>query len=225
MVRVWLLFVWFGSMLALVAQGQTPNRKLQLGLGAGGASLAADLTQGSDPAPYGGSWGLVLELATPKAIRPQFNFWFGKTTAQYRDAPFANGGAPAGTTPNTFVETRFLAAFVVIQAVFWRKGPVQPILGIGAGLLSFTPSDAAGAELTLQAETRLEGESYGTNTLALPLSAGLSYQATPKISFQIRYQRWITSSDYLDNIGQVNPTAGSDALNHLQFLALFRLGG
>ena len=187
----------------------------------GAVTQTSDLTSGDDPVVPGSVVGLTAELESQKTIRPQLNLWLGRSTAQYRNAPFASGAAGAATT---FVETRFFAAYLLLQAVLWKQGPVEPIVGVGVGLFSFTPYDANGAELTTNGATRLEGETYGTTSALVPLSVGLATSLGSRLRAEVRYQRWLTLTDYLDNVGELGTRSGNDALSHFQLLLHLRLG-
>jgi hypothetical protein len=204
------LVILLGIVTSLVAQ-PGPQNPLRLGLGLMGASYVGDLNTS------GGAWErfspgacLSLQFATPKLLSPQLNAGFGSFVAQDR-----NLVAVDGVQPNTFVQTPFFFVDLRLKARFLREAAFHPYLSAGVGLLGYTPKDVDGNNLIDNYATRKDGETFGSMTAGLPLSAGAELKMGPILMLGLEYTYRITTSDYLDNIGQVGLRAGKDKLQSL----------
>jgi hypothetical protein len=201
-------------LLAVGARAQAPapiQTPLRLGIGLMGTSYIGDLNSN------GGAWNrfspgadLSLQFASEHLLSPQLNAGFGKIVAQDRTL------APVdGVVPNTFVQTPFFFVDLRLKARFLREAAVHPYLSAGVGLLGYTPRDLEGDNLIDNLATRKAGESYGSMTVGLPLSAGLELRLHPILHLGLEYTYRVTGSDYLDNIGQVGLRDGKDKMQSL----------
>lgn len=197
--------------MALLHAQQGPQSPLRLGLGLLGTTYVGDLNSN------GGSFerflpgaALSLQFASQKLLSPQLNAGFGRFTAQDR-----NLEAVDGVHPNTFVQTPFFFLDFRLKARFLREAPVHPHISAGIGMLGYTPKDGDGNNLIDNFATRNEGETYGSMTASFPLSAGLEIPLHPILMLGLEYTYRPTTSDYLDNVGQVGLRKGKDKLQSL----------
>ena len=199
-------------LMGLGLQAQAPAQKpLRLGLGLMGTSYVGDLNSN------GGAWNrfspganLSLQFASEHLLSPQLNAGFGKFVAQDRDLKPVDG-----IQPITFVQTSFFYVDVRLKARFLRQAPVHPYVSAGVGLLGYTPKDADGNNLIDNLASRKDGETFGSMTVGLPLSAGFEVRIHPILHLGLEYTYRITGSDYLDNIGQIGLRNGKDKLQSL----------
>jgi Outer membrane protein beta-barrel domain len=202
----------FLLLLGITAWSQQPMQSpLRLGLGLLGTTYVGDLNS------QGGAWErfspgacLSLQFASDHLLSPQLNAGFGKFVAQDRTLQSVEG-----VQPNTFVQTPFFFVDLRLKARFLRTLPVHPYLSAGVGLLGYTPKDADANNLIDNTATRNDGELYGSMTAGLPLSTGVEIRLSPILHLGLEYTYRITTSDYLDNIGQVGLRDGKDKLQSL----------
>ncbi|MEL6846459.1 MAG: LysM domain-containing protein, partial [Bacteroidota bacterium] len=133
------------------------------------------------------------------------------------------GDVPRGVEPNTFVETNFFFADFQLNYFLLSKKPFSPFVAAGVGMLSFSPEDQDGNFLGENIFTRLEGETYNTTILSIPLSVGFQYEVNQVIALSLGYTHRLTPTDYLDNIGLLGTKEGNDALQHFQVGVHFSL--
>lgn len=210
-----------GCLMSVLVQplfGQVNLPGLRVGAGLQGTWLAGDLTAGEDARPMGAGGALTLEFQSEKTVRPQLNLVFGQASAQYRDLPIPNATDPNAPRPNTFVQTNFFAGYLLLQLHPFKDRRIHPVVGAGVGVLSFTPHDRNDQSLVDQLSTRNELESYNTTTVVLPLSVGISAQVLEGWHVLLRYQHWVTATDYLDNVGELGTQSGNDSLSGLQLI-------
>lgn len=191
---------------------------LRLGVGLVGFLQQSDLTAGPDATPLGGGGMLLLESRGAGFIRPQLALFVGSSTAQYRELPQPNPLNANAPNPNTFVETQLAGGYLLLQGHLLRQRRIHPTLGAGVGILAFTPKDARGEELQDQLLTRTETETYGTTVLMVPLSVGVEAALVGRLHAQLRYQYWLTLTDYLDNVSELGTQQGNDALHSFQLI-------
>ncbi len=196
---------------ASVAAQQPAQKPLRLGIGLMGTSYVGDLnTQGGAWERFSPGACLSLQFASDHLLSPQLNAGFGRFVAQNRDLQ-----AVEGVQPNTFVQTPFFFVDLRLKARFLREAMVHPYLSAGIGLLGYTPKDADGNNLIDNFATRQDGETFGSMTAGLPLSAGAELRVSPILMVGLEYTYRITTSDYLDNIGLVGLRDGKDKLQAL----------
>jgi hypothetical protein len=188
-----------------------PQSPLRLGIGLQGTTYVGDLNS------KGGAWerfspgaALSLQFASQKLLSPQLNAGFGRFVAQDRDLESVEG-----VMPNTFVQTPFFFVDLRLKARFLREAGIHPYLSVGVGMLGYTPKDQDANNLIDNFATRNEGETYGSMTASFPLSTGLEVQLHPILMVGLEYTYRPTTSDYLDNIGQVGLRDGKDKLQSL----------
>lgn len=198
--------------LAVAASGQQgPQSPLRLGLGLFGATYVGDLnSNGGSLEKFSPGAALSVQFASKKLLGPQLNAGFGKIVAQDRTLE-----AVDGVQPNTFVQTPFFYVDLRLKARFLREAPVHPHISAGVGMLGYTPRDGDGNNLIDNFATRNEGETYGSISANFPLSAGLEIQLHPILMLGLEYTYRPTTSDYLDNIGQVGLRNGKDKVQSL----------
>jgi hypothetical protein len=201
--------------LQLMAQ-QPPQKPLRLGLGLSGTSYVGDLnSNGGAFDRFSPGACLSLQFDSDRLLSPQLNAGFGKFMAQDRDL-----AAVEGVQPNTFVQTPFFFVDLRLKARFLREIALHPYLSAGIGLLGYTPKDADANNLIDNIATRNAGETFGSMTAGLPLSTGLELEISPIMLLGLEYTYRITTSDYLDNVGQLGPRSGKDKL-HALVLSLY----
>jgi opacity protein-like surface antigen len=197
--------------VAQIAFAQPDQPPLRLGLGLMGTSYVGDLNTNSQPLErfYPGA-NLSLQFASAKLLSPQLNAGFGKFTAQDRDLT-----AVDGVQPNKFVQTGFFYVDLRLKARFLREKGLHPYLSAGIGMLGYTPKDASGFNLIDNFATRADGETYGSISASFPLSTGLELRLSPILMLGLEYTYRATTTDYLDNIGQLGLRNGKDKLQTL----------
>lgn len=182
---------------------------LRVGLGLMAAAYSGDLNyNGEKFYRFYPGFNAFLQFGKNKLITPQLNMGYGKFVAQNRTLE-----SVSGYTINKYVETSFFYADLRLKVKFLRKKRFNPYGSIGPELLSFTPRDAAGNALADNFESRMENEAYGSVAFALPLSLGFDLNLSPVFGLSLEYTYRITSSDYLDNIGELGLKSGKDKLN------------
>lgn len=193
-------------------QAQGPEQKpLKMGIGLMGAAYVGDLnTNGESLYRFYPGVNISLQFASEKLIAPQLNAGFGKFLSQDRELVPVEG-----VSPNTFVETPFFFVDFRLRARFLREKPINPYLSLGLGLLGYTPRDVEGNNLLDNVSTRAEGESYGSLAAGFPLSIGTEYKLSHLLSLGLEYTYRLTTSDYLDNIGQLGMRNGNDKIQSL----------
>lgn len=218
------------AVCAPAAQGQddaarppkAPPR-LQVGLGFYSLLYQGDLTPGSEWAqrPYPGFVG-SLQFEGPRFLSPQFSGGFSRVVAQ--DRALAQAQPEGATAPNTFVSTRFFHFDLVLRARFLRRRNFRPHLGLGAGLLNFTPHDRAGNTLANQQNTRSRGETYANTAFYFPLVVGFTVRLNDFASLGLEYKHYRLGTDFFDNIAALGTRAGNDRLHALQLSVLLSPG-
>ncbi|MFN8395625.1 MAG: hypothetical protein U0176_13375 [Bacteroidia bacterium] len=198
--------------LAVAVYGQSgPQSPLRLGLGLFGGTYVGDLnSNGGSLEKFNPGAALSLQFASKKLLGPQLNAGFGKLVAQDRTLE-----AVDGVQPNTFVQTPFFFVDLRLKARFLLEAPVHPHISAGVGMLGYTPKDGDGHNLIDNFATRKEGETYGSISASFPLSAGLELQLHPILMLGLEYTYRPTTTDYIDNIGQVGLRSGKDKVQSL----------
>ncbi|MEZ4825898.1 MAG: hypothetical protein R3C61_06340 [Bacteroidia bacterium] len=207
--------------LPVIMFSQTVSSPLKLGLGFAGYSYVGDLTEASPRVirSYPGAT-LSLQFDKQKRVQTQILAGFGSFTEQND----LIGKSPiTEITPNNFVQTSFFFADFRFQARLMRHAPVTPFIGAGAGLVFFNPRDAEGNFLGENIFTRQDGENYSTIVSGLPLFAGLEARLGRQMGLSLEYIHRFTTSDYLDNIGNLGSRKGNDAIRSVQLSVLISL--
>lgn len=198
-------------MMTLLLAQQGPQSPLRLGLGLQGTTYIGDLNSGGGSLErFSPGAALSLQFASQKLLSPQLNAGFGRIVAQDRELEPVDG-----VQPNTFVQTPFFFLDLRLKARFLREAPVHPHISAGVGLLGYSPKDADANNLIDNFATRNDGETYGSMTAAFPLSAGIEVPLHPILLLGLEYTYRPTTSDYLDNVGQVGLRKGKDKLQSL----------
>lgn len=192
-------------------QQKAPVPVIRVGLGLMGSAYAGDLNfEGEQFYRFYPGFDGYLQLGKPKLIRPQIHMGFGKFVAQNRLLE-----PVAGYDINKYVETSFFYADLRFKLTFLRKKKFQPYFSLGPELLNYTPRDADGNALSDNFNSRKENETYGSVTFAFPLSLGFDLALSPVLGLNADFTFRTTSSDYLDNIGELGGKSGNDKLNTL----------
>lgn len=197
--------------------------RLQVGVGFYGLLYQGDLTPGDEWAHrvYPG-FVANLQFEGPRFLSPQLNGGFGRVVAQDRN--LANAQAEGATAPNTFVSTRFFHFDLVVRARFLRRRNFRPHVGIGAGLMNFTPSDRTGESLINQQNTRNATETYSTTGFYFPIVAGFTVRLNDFASLGLEYKRYALTNDYFDNVAALGTRTGNDRLHAAQLTLLLTPG-
>ncbi|MEM9987870.1 MAG: outer membrane beta-barrel protein, partial [Bacteroidota bacterium] len=211
------------AVLASAAWAQSSPRALRVGVGLNAYRYQGDLTFND-----GEVWrlhpgmNLALQFEPRQPLHFQFNAGFGEFIEQLdqRTQLF-----PPEITPNDFVRTEFFYLDLRLRYILWRRGPIQPYLGLGGGLIFFTPFDQDGNFLSDNTFSRLPGETFGTFAFQLPLGVGLDYQLNSKLGLGLAYNLRFLGSDYLDNLGQAGMAEGNDRLDEWSISLQLTIGG
>lgn len=200
--------------LPLAASSQTA---VWLGGELMGGGYFGDLThqEGSQSAGAGG--GMRVMLLNDKLISPTIRLQLGAFQADNRQLAQTDGA------PNTYVETSYLLLSVGGMIRPWQDKALQPYGLLGIGLLGYTPKDAAGTKLEDQSLTRNLGEAYSPSSLALPIGLGLTYQLDARWMAYGELNYVLAFTDYLDNVGELGPANGNDALWSLSLGLAYKL--
>lgn len=213
--RLCLTLCCLGSPLGLLAQTPPP---LQVGLGLSGYAYTGDLTVAANRFRRAYPGGAIsVQFAGARPLHLQLNAGFGRFVEQ------AEGWVPpleSGIRPNTFVETSLFYTDLRLRFRPWSHRVVHPYFSAGLGMLFFSPTDKEGNSLVENSLTRLPGEEYNNLTASFPLNAGLMLRINRQVSLAAGYTYRVVASDYLDNIGQLGPRPGNDAL-HTVDLSLY----
>ncbi len=151
-----------------------------------------------------------LGFETQKMFMPGFNILMGKFIAQTRNLPPVDG-----RQPNSFVKTPYFNASFSLKFRPLFKSPVSPFIGLGLGLLHFTPKNEQNQNLSTILSTRMPGESYASNTLNFPLNVGIDFKLSRNFSIGLNHFYVLTTTDYLDNIGKLGTQSGNDKMMHI----------
>lgn len=194
----------------------------QIGLSATAIAYAGDFTEAETQFQriYPG-FDLCLRSAEDRHLAAQLTLGTGRFVEQF------DGNVP-DTPPDVelpdFVDTRFLYGDL---RVYYHPVPdfvVDPYVGVGAGLIYFTPRDVEGRLLTRNSATRAEGERYNPIIPQLPLQAGFRFRLNDFLKLGTAYTYRFVPSDYLDNIGDLGTRSGFDALHAVQLSLWLNLG-
>jgi hypothetical protein len=203
------------------AFAQAPGNGIRIGLGIFGVNYIGDFTE-KDPYFFrihpGGN--LSIQGDGPGRLQLQANLGYGFFSEQLDNRRF---DPPEGVKPNSFVTTTFFATDLRMKFRFFRKKNIQPYVQAGAGLLVFSPKDEKGRFLSEAFVTRAQGETYGTFTPQFPVAFGIQGRINSSLSIGIDYSYRFTSTDYLDNIGQLGFRKGNDALQIVQIALHFHI--
>ena len=206
-----------------MAWAQTSPRALRLGVGLNAYRYQGDLTIND-----GEVWrlhpgmNLALQFEPRQPLHVQLNVGFGEFIEQLDQR--LRPSLPE-ITPNDFVRTEFFYLDLRLRYILWRRGPIQPYLGLGGGLIFFTPFDQEDNFLSDNTLSRLPGESFGTFAFQLPLGAGIDYQFNSRLGLGLAYYVRFLGSDYLDNLGQAGLAEGNDRLDEWSISLQLTLGG
>ncbi|MCS7084929.1 MAG: outer membrane beta-barrel protein [Bacteroidia bacterium] len=198
------------------AQKRTPSY-LQFGVGFYAFHYHGDLTapgEGWHRFHPGGN--LAVQFEGPKRLYPQINFGLTRFTAQNRNLP--------GLKPNKYVQTTLWYLSAELKVRILRKTRVRPHVGVGLGLLGFTPKDEKGNSLVENETLREEGEIYGSVAPLFPLSVGVQYRVNRQVSLQFDVYQLFSTTDYTDNIGRLGTVRGSDHFRRLQLSVYLTVG-
>jgi hypothetical protein len=200
--------------------GAQVKQRFQLGIGPYGMLYTGDLSTQKEwfHRVYPGL-NLSLQFDSPKLIVPQLNAGFGKITGEDRNLEPVNG-----IQPNTFVSTTYFYIDGRFHLQFFRRQRFRPRVGLGFGLLNYTPKGQQGQNLQQQLQTRKEGEDYNTTAPHLPMTIGFKYSLNDFVSLGMDLTRFNVFTDYIDNIGELGTNPGNDRLNSLLVSIYFTPG-
>jgi hypothetical protein len=226
MLRSWryILYAVLMAWSAMPAWAQeAPLRRtpaLQVGLGLVGLTYKGDLNYKSE-SYYRLNTGVrvSLQFDNQRRVSPQLGLMLAGFTAQNRDL-----GPTDGVQPNTFVRTGLLAVDMRLLVRILKDTRARPYVGLGLGLLAFTPRDAEGNNLVSNLNTRREEETYGNLTAQFPLVLGCQYRVNELVALGIELVHQPTGTDYLDNISALGPRSGNDRLQSLTLSLLLTPG-
>ncbi|MFN0201583.1 MAG: LysM peptidoglycan-binding domain-containing protein [Bacteroidia bacterium] len=195
------------------------NKALQVGIGLTATNYVGDLTQDF--------WALTrfypgvnLSLQTDgrSNLKGQVNFGMG-TFAEQRSSEYITSDNPK-VRPNNFVYTPFFYGDLRFRYRFLRTLPIQPHISLGAGIMTFAPTDQLDNALFEAPKTRPPGEEYETFTFYIPATAGVNLRVSPMLALGMDYTFRRIFTDYTDNVGQLGTRKGNDYLQNLQLTML-----
>jgi hypothetical protein len=117
---------------------------------------------------------------------------------------------------NTYFATSFFSMHYSLQLDLIRRKNVLVYLSQGLGIMRFVPKDEFGTPLLDALGTRADNESYSNAAAILPTQAGVDFLMPNSLGVGVKLGWLNTTSDYLDNISQLDDQAGND--NILQLL-------
>lgn len=207
--------------LPVISMAQSASPPLRLGMGFSGYSYLGDLVEQA-PRVVRGYPGasLSVQFDGQKRIQMQVNGGFGRFTEQN---DLVRTHAVTEVIPNDFVQTSFFYTDLRLRLRFLRRSAIQPYVSAGAGLLFFNPRDAAGNFLGENIFTRKDNENYSTIVAGFPTTVGVEARMSKQLGLSLEYTYRFTSSDYLDNIGELGTKKGNDAIQSLQLSVLISL--
>ncbi len=127
--------------------------------------------------------------------------------------------------PNTYVKTSFISVHYGLQYDIIRYKGLLLYVSQGLGIIRFSPEDEFGNPLIDALSTRASNESYSNAAAILPTQAGLDYTLPNQIGVGIKAGWLNTTSDYLDNLGQLGSKDGNDNVLQLLLQLHFPLKG
>lgn len=179
------------------AHAQYPSRMLELGFGMN--SYKGDLSSSFDK--YSPTAHLGIYFHSEKRINFYLSGYIGNLNAQSTEyiSPVIN------KSPKTFVETAIYGAQFEVLLNIYKKENFKFYLYQGLGIVSFSPKDAEGEDLTLDTnfEYRADGEEYSQMALTLPTGVGLLYVFKNGYSLGLKANLLNPQTDYLDNMSQL----------------------
>lgn len=201
------IFCFFG--LKLEAQ-RPAGEGIHLYIGSGAVTYTGDLSEADVPMlralPY---LNAGITIAGKGWIQPRVGVGFGAFTEQVDGNSIPTH---PDITSTDYVRTTFSNLDGQLQFVLRRKKRLSFSLGVGLGLLFFTPRNIEGDFLIDNPFTRQIGEEYPGVALSFPLSAAINIKLRPQLGLRLAYTYRPTNSDYLDNIGLLGTRAGNDRL-------------
>lgn len=206
----WLLIVSLLGLNFQFNQAQISVKGPRIGIGYAANTYIGDLNANEKMHRFYPGIHLSLGFETQKVIMPGFNLFIGKFIAQTRNLPPVEG-----RQPNSFVKTPFVNASFSLKIRPLFKSPISPFIGLGLGLLHFTPKNEQNQNFSTLLSTRLPGESYASNTLNFPFNLGVDFKLSRNFSLGLNYYYVLTTTDYLDNIGKLGVESGNDQMMHL----------
>ena len=204
-------YLFFILTLSLVCFANAQRKPLRMGLGMIGTAYQGDLNvDGTEFYRFYPGAHLTFEFASHKRLTTSLCGGYGRMVAQDRDLQPVDG-----IQPNIFASTNYFYADFRLKFRFRRDRKLIPYVSVGGGFLNYTPRDAEGNALADNFSTRKDGEEYGSITATLPLSAGIEYNFSKLLAVSVEYTHRRTTTDYLDNIGELGLREGKDHLNTL----------
>lgn len=116
----------------------------------------------------------------------------------------------AEALPNTYFRSSFFSAHYSLQYDILRRDRWLLYISQGLGLIRFSPQDEFGNALPDMPETRAEGENYGAAAAVLPTQVGVDFYLPNQLGVGLKVGWLNTTTDYLDNIGQLGNRDGND---------------
>ena len=208
--------------LPFLSFSQSTSGAPHLGIGWTGLMYTGDLTVDETDylRMYPGA-NMFLQFGNDKAFRLRFNAGFGKVVEQ-EDRRFQT--LEEVRQSNNYFETNLFYFDLRLMRYFFRRGPVQPYIGIGPSILFFNPKDQDGNFLIDNIFTRELGEEFPTTIFVWPATAGLSFPLSKSLRLNVDYTYRLNMSDYIDNIGLLGRDPGKDQLHAFQVGFDVRLG-
>jgi opacity protein-like surface antigen len=214
---IWLVL---SGLLWLGLSAQPAGKPLRVGLGMSGLTYRGDFTQsdGNFLRVYPGLH-VSLQFDGPSRLQMQLRFGYGHVVEQSdeRRVPNLPGGSLGApdTIPNQFFRTSLFLPDLRLRFRFLRKGPVQPFVGVGLGLVVYDPRDQGDNLLADNILSRRIGETYDAMTATFPLMAGCDFRLHQNLGLGLTYTFRPTQSDFIDNVGSLGRSEGNDQLHEL----------
>lgn len=198
---------------------QPASKPLRVSLGLSGMSYVGDFTQND-----GGFWrvqpgfNIGVQFDGPRRWQAQLRAGLSRVVEQADRGRISGAVDPLTgrmVQPNQFVDDSLFFLEARLRVKLIKRGPVQPYLGAGLGLLFFAPRDQQRNELSLNPNTRLSGENYGNTTPSFPLMVGSDIRLHDLIGLGLMYTFRPLATDLFDNLAALGPRPGNDQLHEL----------
>lgn len=213
--------------LCLLVEGILAQRRfapdMDLGAGIAGNIYIGDLNQTiSDTRNVYPGFYISTRFSRKGTFFSSFNLGYVSLSEQLHDGEKMTTSG-TGYQASTFFSTRLYSIDYRIQYLLLKKPPYSPYLKAGVGLMRFVPYDVNGVNLATNLFSRPEFEDYSVFSYFFPVGMGFQYRINPHLYISIDYNRYITGTDYLDNIGSNGTKQGKDYFQSVQLSVYARI--
>ncbi len=214
------IWVALSGVLWLGASAQPAGKPLRVGIGFSGLAYRGDFTQDDgDFLRVHPGLNLALQFEGSRRLQWQLRFGYGhvqeQSDRQQIPALPGNGVGVPDTTPNQYFRSSLFMPDLRLRFRLVRRGPVQPFIGVGLGLVVYDPRDEADNLLADNLLSRRLGESYDAMTANFPLMVGCDFRMNELLGLGLLYTFRPTQTDFLDNVGSLGRSKGRDQIHEL----------